>query len=219
MDTKDFPEVSLGWKQRMDLCGATVKNIKSPLRLTKKDGSFLFTFLEIDATDPSGTSILPYLLIRGSAVIIVPEVICTSTGQKYLLMVKQWRSGTVDFTWEFPAGMVEKEPSSINLLECATREMHEETGTDLTTDNLTSLWPCPLYPAPSLCDEGLYYFKTTMYMSPEKRNHLCEQSFGKAEEGESTRVHFFPLPLQIENFSTLATVSGYFMYLNHPTNK
>jgi len=74
--------------------------------------------------------------------------------QGKVIMVRQHRQPAGDVLLEIPAGKLDpgEEP-----LECARREMLEETG--LCSDDWQELFS--FYPSPGFCDETIYLFKAS----------------------------------------------------------
>lgn len=90
---------------------------------------------------------------------------------KNILLIRQHRYPIDKFLYELPAGKLEK---GEDPLECAKRELEEETGySALEWKKLTSI-----YTTPGFCDELLHiYLATNLSPHPDGR---------KLEEGEST---------------------------------
>lgn len=65
---------------------------------------------------------------------------------------------TLGGLWELPAGLVEKdERSAAGLRACAARELFEETGAKLTTEQMLPLGPST-FPCPGVIGERHFFF-------------------------------------------------------------
>lgn len=79
-----------------------------------------------------------------------------------VVLVKQYRHAVGKFVWEIPAGTLEPGEGS---LECAQRELLEETGYRAATfHRLTAIWPAPGY-----TDEEIHIFLATGLTMAEQR--------------------------------------------------
>jgi ADP-ribose pyrophosphatase len=113
------------------------------------------------AVHPGGATVLP----------VFPD--------RRVLMIKQHRYPLGKFIWELPAGKLEPNEDP---LECAKRELEEETGYSARTwKKITSI-----YTSPGFCTEVLH-----LYLATE----LSELPTGRRlEEGELTMtLHMVPL--------------------------
>jgi ADP-ribose pyrophosphatase len=96
-----------------------------------------------------------------------------------VVLIRQHRYPLGEFIWELPAGKLNK---GENPLECAKRELEEETGYRARSwEKLTSI-----FTTPGFCTEVLHlYLATDLFESPTGRN---------PEEGEETMtVSIVPL--------------------------
>jgi ADP-ribose pyrophosphatase len=80
---------------------------------------------------------------RTDAVIIVPI-----HRNKHLIVIKEFRIPLGDYEYSFPAGLIGNE----SVVDCAKRELKEETGLDLT--GIIQVSP-PLYSSSGLSDESV----------------------------------------------------------------
>lgn len=116
-----------------------------------------------------------------------------------LLMIKQYRHSVGDFIWEIPAGTRE---SKETYLECARRELIEETGYSAGAwQKLLEITPLPGY-----SDERIHIFLATG-LTPAAQ---------KLDADEVLNVHEMALPDAIEmirrgDVQDGKTISGIFM--------
>jgi len=83
---------------------------------------------------------------KPDAVVIVPMKI-GQFGENELVMIKEYRSPIGDFTYGFPAGLIDHDETAE---EAAIRELKEETG--LTVKNVFGITP-PIFSSEGLTDE------------------------------------------------------------------
>lgn len=95
---------------------------------------------------PSGFRTTREIIYHPGAVAVVA---LNSLGQ--VLLVRQYRTALKDFTWEIPAGKLEK---GENPLKCAQRELLEETGYE--AKNWQFLFS--FYPSPGYSNEVIHLF-------------------------------------------------------------
>ncbi len=94
----------------------------------------------------NGKKIVSDLVKHPGAVAIIP---INADGK--ILLIKQWRRAAKTILLEIPAGKLEKNE---NPLDCADRELREETG--FKAKSLISLGG--IYTAPGFCDEYIHLF-------------------------------------------------------------
>ena len=123
-------------------------NTKINRHVTLHEGR-VFTLVTENVTLENGVTIDLDIIRHLGASAIVPL-----TENKTLLMIKQYRHAVGDFVWEIPAGTVDANETP---LECAKRELIEETGFSANTwQKLGEITPLPGY-----SDERIHIFFAT----------------------------------------------------------
>ena len=136
------------WKRIAERNGATVRGAELMLDIPRQDGSILFAMVKADAVDPEGRPLHKYLLLRGSAVVVVTVVENRDTGERKFLMLWQRRIGNGGDSLEFPAGMLDGDVD--DPVGVAVRELEEETGLVVDRGKPWSPWPtAPCIPPPA----------------------------------------------------------------------
>jgi ADP-ribose pyrophosphatase len=100
------------------------------------------------------------------------------TKEKELLMVRQWRQGTLEITLELPCGQNDPHEST---LDAAKRELHEETGATITSELIPLGKVSPITPKATLRIYG--YFCTIDSL-------LAKQDLDDTENIEVVKVPF-----------------------------
>jgi len=172
------------WERALTSRGWRIDAVNPLNLLARRNGDPLFALLEARGTDPEGRAMLPFVLVRGAAAVVVPECVNRATGERKLLMVLQRRVGDGTMSLEFPAGMVE---NGADPLETARRELHEETGLPedlLAGVELKPLWDKGLTSSPGLSDEVVHFYAATLTLDEAMFHALDGGAAGHEEEGE-----------------------------------
>jgi len=131
-------------------------NTKINRHVTLHEGR-IFRLVRENVTLENGVTIDLDIIRHPGASAIVPL-----TENKTLLMIKQYRHAVGDFIWEIPAGTLD---SNETPLECAKRELVEETGFSANTwRKLGETTPLPGY-----SDERIHIFFATD-LAPARQN-------------------------------------------------
>ncbi|MCR4428917.1 MAG: NUDIX hydrolase [Caldiserica bacterium] len=95
---------------------------------------------------PSGFRTTREVIYHPGAVAVI-----ALNSQNQVLLVRQYRTALRDFTWEIPAGKLEK---GENPLKCAQRELLEETGYE------AKIWQFlfSFFPSPGYSNEVIHLF-------------------------------------------------------------
>lgn len=198
------------WKQEVGKAGCTVRGAKVLLDLPRRDGTILFAMVEADVVDPDGRPLPRFLLLRGSASVIVTVVVNRDTGMRKFLMLWQRRIGHGGDSLEFPAGMLDSDVD--DPVGVAVKELEEETGLVVGRESIIPLADRPLYSSSGLDDEAIHYFACTVVL-PDKEFHGLEGGRrGNAHEGEFIRMGLWDYPAAIREVSSLQVRLGFHLY-------
>ncbi|MFP4416977.1 MAG: NUDIX hydrolase [Chitinivibrionales bacterium] len=181
----DSPKV-IAWKKAIEQTGCTIHSIDPLKVLHKGNRDVLFALIKADISAPDGQKLLPYVFIRGDAVIVVPLIRNSDTGEERFLMVEQRRVANGDIALEFPAGMLDHLVDSPRKV--AVRELEEETGVRITEEDIHSLVEKPLYSSPGASDEAIYFYGCIIEMNNEQFQSLEGRLTGDISEQEHIRV-------------------------------
>lgn len=204
------------WKQSLIKNDITIKEIKELNTIYKKDGEVLFSFLNVNAIDETGKPLLPMVLIRGHFVVVLVVLIDSETSEKYCLLVKQRRIADGSIFYEHPAGMCDADTDPIQV---ALKEVHEETGLEITKESLFLLTNQLLYSSPGLLDEGGYFFACELTKHKSEIESLQNRTTGEQNENEFITTHICKFE---ESFGLLKNTNGLltnYLYLNHLNQK
>lgn len=169
------------WVETLQKNNIAISRVEPLNLIHKKSGELLFALLSIDAKAPNGEKLLPIALVRGHFVSVAVILIERETQEKYVLLVRQYRIASGEYTYEHPAGMCD---SSTDIWQVAIKEIAEETGLQIEKSQLHLLNEKPLYTSPGLLDEGGYLFFCEIELSRTEIECLADQKVGVPAEKE-----------------------------------
>ena len=175
------------WKKLVTESGCTIQKIEPVSLLYKKNGELLFALLDTDIRSPEGYKLPHIVFIRGDACLIVTLVRNRDTGEERFLMVRQRRVGNGSYSLEFPAGMLDKDVD--DPIGVAARELTEETGIKVATNDLFPLCDRKLFSSVGASDEGIYYYGCIMELDDAAWRSLAEGSKGREAGNPSEEEH------------------------------
>lgn len=124
--------------------------------------------LDIDRVRfPDGTEGELEMIRHPGASAVVPFVSDPNGADPQLLLIRQYRYAAGDFIYEIPAGRLDPGESP---LECATRELLEETG--CTAERVEPL--LPIMTTPGFTDEKIHLFMASGLTMGESRREADE---------------------------------------------
>ncbi len=200
------------WRKNVEQAGCTISEVNSLQQLTKRDGSPLFSLLDVTVASPDGRPLPNFVFIRGNATVVVPLLINTANGEERFLMVRQHRIGNGMLTLEFPAGMLDHEiddPTSV-----ARKELLEETGLSIPRDKLVPLWSAPLYSSAGASDEAIYYFGCRIEMKNDRFVSFQNRVRENAGEREFITVTLLTYEEALPQINSIQALLGFSLFHN-----
>lgn len=124
------------------------------------------------------------------------------TDEGEIVLVRQYRKALEDFLLEVPAGKLEygEDP-----LECAIRELKEETG--YTSENIELL--CETYPSPGFSKEKIY-----IYLARNLREGEAQLDEGEYLEVEKLNIDKVLTMVKTNQLTDGKTITGILMAQN-----
>ncbi len=169
------------WEKLLKENDVDLRTIEELYTVRKRNGEVLFSMIKMDAVGSNGEPLLPIALLRGHFVGVLVSLFNKKNGEEKFLMVSQRRVASGAYMLEHPAGMVD---STTDPFEVGITEVREETGIEITKDQLVLLNEQILYSSPGLIDEGGYFFGVRLEMTEAEIQQLNDNSQGHGTEGE-----------------------------------
>jgi len=198
------------WKGRLLENGLQIHDIQEKYTRHNHKDEVLFSLLMLNATTPEGDKIPPICFLKGEVLCVLVCLIDEVSQEKYLLLVKQRRICDGSMTYEHPAGMLDIEADAHKV---AAKEVQEETGIEVTRNQLIQLLDFPAYPSSGTSDEAMYYFYCELTLPLGKINAYDNNFMGEVSEHE--RIVTCVLPF-VEAHRRINNVNGLllnFLYL------
>lgn len=190
------------WKKKLESSGLDIHRIEEVYSRRNHNGEILFSLLMTDATTPEGDKIPPICFLKGEVVCVLICFIDELTREKYLLLVKQRRICTGDYTYEHPAGMLDSESDPAAV---AAREVWEETGIRVQKEELTRLLDKPSYPSTGTSDETMYFYFCEIELSAAEIQSYHNQDQGVESDHERITTYVAPF---IEGHQLINNTNG-----------
>ncbi|MFN0200960.1 MAG: NUDIX hydrolase [Bacteroidia bacterium] len=198
------------WRENLINNGLTVNEITEIYTKFRYNGEVLFSFVSVDALTPEGGKIPPICFIRGASVSVLVCFIDKETKEKYLLLVKQRRVCNGAFSYEQPAGMVDKDDEPLAV---AVREVEEETGLQVSESQVIPLNTEAYYSSPGACDEALYFFYCEIELSKEEMMQHDSRTMGVKAEHEHIETCVVPMHEAKRLITNNNGLLNYYLYL------
>ena len=188
------------WMECIRDAGCAIQKIEPLNLLRKKNGELLFALLDADIHSPEGHALPRFVFIRGDACLIVTLVRNRDTGEERFLMVRQRRVGNGSNSLEFPAGMLDTDVD--DPVGVAARELTEETGIKVTTEDIFPLCNKKFFSSVGACDEGIYYYGCIRNLDDAAWHSLAE---GRSGGNPADEEHISVVLMTREDASKEAT--------------
>lgn len=199
------------WRKALEDNKVQIKDV-TPLHLIHKpNGELLFAFVHINAQDHKGEKLLPIAFLRGHFVTVLTILIEQESGNKYVLLVQQYRIANGEYSYEHPAGMCD---SQTDPYKVALKEVEEETGLKIEKEDLILLNQDKLFTSPGLLDEGGYFFCCEKKMPKSEIDVFRDKKTGAEGEREFIQTHICPIEEAMHKMSSAVSRLNLYMYLD-----
>jgi ADP-sugar diphosphatase len=172
----------LDWKSSLEKAGCSIRSITPRYLFNKRNGELLFGVFEVDATGGDNHPLLPIVVVRGNACVIVPLLRNRTTGEEKFMMIRQRRTGNGRINLEFPAGMLDRNVD--HPVAVAVTELHEETGLLIDSGDMFPLFDRPLYTSVGLQDEAILYYGCVVDVAADVFSAFEGKTAGAPDENE-----------------------------------
>lgn len=170
------------WKNSFFESGCNITKININGAVFLNDQSIHSIFLEVYFSTPEGHSLTRSILLKGKSVVVIPLVYFNLELIPKVLMVKQRRICSGEFTIEFPSGKSEEGfASSLN----AQLELFEECGVKVALEDIKPL-------AQSII--------------------VCESAFDESVDWFYCKISFAELPMMNPSLTLGNNLAGEFTY-------
>jgi 8-oxo-dGTP pyrophosphatase MutT (NUDIX family) len=177
----------LAWTHAIRDAGCSLRALTPDSLMSKRNGELLFAMCHADILTPEGLTLPQYIFIRGHACIVAPLLTNESTGEERFLMVSQRRIGCGGAPClEFPAGMLDRDVDAPAAV--AVRELEEETGLVVTTEDLFPLADRLLFSSAGATDEGIYFSGCRKTIADDRFRAFEGRAIANGVEGEHIMV-------------------------------
>jgi ADP-sugar diphosphatase len=198
------------WKQNLIRNGMKINGYDEIYSRYRPNGEVLFSLIMLDAEIPEGGKIPPILFLKGQVLSVLICLIDAETKEKYLLVVKQRRICDGSMTVEHTAGMIDGNDEPI---EVAIREVEEETGMEISVEQLVLLNSEPFYPSSGTSDEAMFLYYCEIQMDFEDILAYNNKNTGAAYESEKIITGVLPFKEAHQLMTNSNAILLNYMYL------
>jgi len=213
---REEPKIA-AWERKIISEGCIIRSITPLYLYYKPDGILLFALLSADIISPENKKLHPVLFIRGDACVIIPLIKNKNTGEEKFLMVQQRRIASGAICLEFPAGMLDENINAAS--DVALKELFEETGLNVTKNQLFPIIDRIVYSSPGGSDEGIYYFGLIISLSDEEYRSFEGRVAGKKTENEHITVTLKTKKEAEEQMTSIQGLLGLCLFYDYYINR
>jgi ADP-sugar diphosphatase len=200
----------ISWKKSVTGEGCTIHAIQPMNIMHRKNGELLFALLDARISSPEGHLLPNIVFVRGDACLVVTLVRNRTTGEERFLMIRQRRTGNGCLSLEFPAGMLDSEVA--NPLGVAARELHEETGIDVSESDLFPIFDKKLYSSAGASDEAIFYYGCIKEYDDDPFKALSGRLRDNPDENEHISVVLMSREEAEKEATSLQAILGFFLF-------
>lgn len=209
MNLDNEPKI-IAWKKNVTDAGCTIQEVQPMNLMRRKNGELLFALLDTRISSPEGHTLPNIIFIRGDACLVVTLVRNCTTKEELFLMVRQRRTGNGNLSLEFPAGMLDTEVN--NAIGIAAKELHEETGIEVSETDLFPLCDKKLYSSAGASDEAIFYYGCIKEYDDQDFKALSGSLRDNPEENEHISVVLMTRAEAEKEASSLQVMLGFFLF-------
>ena len=194
------------WRRRVESHGNQILQLDILSVVSRSPGTWYVAFIDCLLLTPEGNRITRCITIRGESVVVVPLLRCIDDDQLYTVMVEQRCICDGALHIGFPAGNGDDCEDDEDLRVMACQELMEETGLEISPDDLVGLSE-GISLNSSLSDDLIYFYGFRRDVTRAWLDSVDNRSGGLSVEGEYIRVRVFSLA-DCFKMSTTSTLIG-----------
>lgn len=209
MNLENEPKI-IAWKKAVTGAGCIISKIQPMNIMRRKNGELLFALLDTGINSPEGHTLPNIIFVRGDACLVVTLVRNRATKEELFLMVRQRRTGNGSLSLEFPAGMLDTEVT--NPIGVAARELHEETGIEVSETDLFPLCDKKLFSSAGASDEAIFYYGCIKEYDDPSFRALSGRLRDNPDENEHISVVLRSRAEAEKEATSLQVMLGFFLF-------
>jgi ADP-sugar diphosphatase len=199
------------WHESLKANGASLTQLDELYTHHKPNGEVLFSLVNATAYAETGTPLLPVFLIRGGFVMVVIELVLEKTGERRLLLVRQYRLSSGGIFYSHPAGMVDSETDPYAVV---IKEVWEETGIRIERSQIAPLSQTPYFTSDGILDETGLFFWVSLPVTQHDIETMQGRKTGAPGEPEFITVHIATIPETLQLVRNMASQLCTYLYLH-----